>query len=1320
MLNAITPSNLFYNSCMTGIGRLLKCFPFAQKLTVGTPSISKHLQPSYMRKRIYTVSYMVVLLFAHFVAHTTPPTTTASGLFFNSVDGGSMRLNWTNGNGARRIVIMRASAPVTATPVNGTDYLSDESFGVGQAVAPGQFVVFDGTNTYADVRNLQPATVYHFAIYEYNGSNATTEYMTTAAVASNSTLLPPSTQADSLAITNVTGNSMKIAWKNGAGSRRIVLMRKAGPVNANPTDLVNYSGNGSFGSGTEIGSGNFVLFNGVSNSVTVTALSPSSTYHIAVFEANGSSTPVFLTVNPLTGSQQTLPRPTVAASNVNFAHIAATTMRVAWTDGNGARRIVVMRAGSAVTAVPADGVDYLNDGVAAFNSAPEITPGNKVVFDNASSTLDATGLQPNTTYYFKIFEYDGTGSAIAYQTASFGAGSQSTLAIPTTQASNLTFSNITGNSVTLTWTSGNGSKRVVLAKQGTPVDTVPVDLVSYSAQPNFGLGSMIGTGNYVVHNASGNSVTVTGLNTSTTYHFAVFEANGLSNSVYNITSPAINQVTTADRPTSPSSALGSTQIEGNSMRLSWIAGNGIRRIVVARANAPVDAVPQDGVDYLNPLSAAFNAAPEISAGQKVIYDNAGSFADVTGLTTGNVYHFKVFECSGTGTGTTYLTTNPASGSYATVAAPTTSATALVASNISSNGLTLTWTNGNGARRIVIAKQGSPVDALPVNYTYYSSSPNFTSATVLSGANRVVYSGSGNTVTLTHLNLNTTYHFAVIEYNGSIGPVYQSQPHLIGSVTTTSAPTLAPGNPTFSIVDGNKMRVSWSSGNGTRRIVVARAGSPVDAVPVNGVDYLTSATNTAPFNSAPEISAGQKVVYDNAGDYLDVTGLQPNTTYHFRIYEYSGTGSEISYLTSSFGSGSQATISAPTVQASNLSFTSVTSNSLLLSWTNGNGVRRLIIGKKGSAVDATPVDLTAYSGSTAFGLGNQLGSGNFVISANNVGNVTVTGLLAGTTYHFAVFEYNGTDGPLYLKPAATGVATTIGAPSGEATSAHGAVINQNSALLGWTNGSGNKRLVLMKKGGPVDAIPVNNASYFGNSFFGSGTQIGNGNYVVFNGIQNSVTVTNLESLSNYHFAVFEYNEFGATSQFLTNNPARAMITTSVLPVTLTGFKGRVENGKVKLEWTTLQELNSDRFEVERSGDGRNFTKVGHVLSAGTSSTRNNYQFIDVDPLKGKGYYRLKQVDRDRTAVNSNVVSVSIETKALVQQIITAHGTIKVQLSSTPAASTTAMIFDETGKALKKVLISSQQTDIDISGFPQGIYIVEITTRKEREASRFLKQ
>jgi hypothetical protein len=71
-----------------------------------------------------------------------------------------------------------------------------------------------------------------------------------------------------------------------------------------------------------------------------------------------------------------------------------------------------------------------------------------------------------------------------------------------------------------------------------------------------------------------------------------------------------------------------------------------------------------------------------------------------------------------------------------------------------------------------------------------------------------------------------------------------------------------------------------------------------------------------------------------------------------------------------------------------------------------------------------------------------------------------------------------------------------------------------------------------------------------------------------------------------------------------------------------FKGRYDGEVVILDWETINEIDCDNFEIERSEDQETFVAVGKVKGSGTTSSAIPYTFTDESPLKEQGYYRLR--------------------------------------------------------------------------------------------------
>jgi len=113
---------------------------------------------------------------------------------------------------------------------------------------------------------------------------------------------------------------------------------------------------------------------------------------------------------------------------------------------------------------------------------------------------------------------------------------------------------------------------------------------------------------------------------------------------------------------------------------------------------------------------------------------------------------------------------------------------------------------------------------------------------------------------------------------------------------------------------------------------------------------------------------------------------------------------------------------PNAQATTFSATNIGSSTMDVNWVRGTGDNVLVLARSGSAVNAGPSSGAAYTANTIFGSGDQIGTGNYVVYNGPGTSVSITGLSASTTYHYAIFEYNNMD-LCYLTPGLTGSAAT---------------------------------------------------------------------------------------------------------------------------------------------------------------------------------------------------------------------------------------------------------------------------------------------------------
>ena len=101
---------------------------------------------------------------------------------------------------------------------------------------------------------------------------------------------------------------------------------------------------------------------------------------------------------------------------------------------------------------------------------------------------------------------------------------------PAIQTSNIILSNITDNTMDVSWTDGDGSNRIIVVRE-TDLTGInfPADGKQYAANANIDAAPELNTGNLgnkVVYSGTGNSTTITGLLPGTNYTVTAFEFNG--------------------------------------------------------------------------------------------------------------------------------------------------------------------------------------------------------------------------------------------------------------------------------------------------------------------------------------------------------------------------------------------------------------------------------------------------------------------------------------------------------------------------------------------------------------------------------------------------------------------------------------------------------------------------------------------------------------------------------------------------------------------------------------------------------------------------
>ena len=172
--------------------------------------------------------------------------------------------------------------------------------------------------------------------------------------------------------------------------------------------------------------------------------------------------------------------------------------------------------------------------------------------------------------------------------------------------------------------------------------------------------------------------------------------------------------------------------------------------------------------------------------------------------------------------------------------------------------------------------------------------------------------------------------------------------------------------------------------------------------------------------------------------------------------------------------------------------------------------------------------------------------------------------------------------------------------------------------------------------------------------------------------------------------------------------------TAIPVTLTDIKAIQKNAGVQVEWTAQQEINIDRYEVERSQNGQQFTKLGTVAATGNSSVVTNYKLFDPNPYKGVSFYRIKIIETGQlkysriarvniTDNKENTISIypnPIEGNNIVLQMNLQKGKYTLYLTDNLGQQLVTKQLDHSGGSVTEIMEPA-------NGLAKGVYQLKLS-------------
>jgi phosphodiesterase/alkaline phosphatase D-like protein len=871
----------------------------------------------------------------------------------------------------------------SATSVNVyIEYGTTTSYGTTTAATPatlttpGSFIL--------TLSGLQANTTYHFIAYADGGTFGTATGNDMTFTTSNNTSIPEVN----------TNAAQSVSYYSATLEGNLIQVGSNSPVSV----YFNYGTTTNYG--TTIAASTPSMTATGAFSVNLTGLQPNTTYHFIAYAQDHASVVAY-------GTDMTFTTPSTSTPQVNTTTASGISTTGATVGG------FLTSLGSA-TSVNV----YIEYGTTtSYGTTTAATPATMTA--TGTFTLTLSGLQANTTYHFIAYADGGT----------FGTATGNDMTFTTSNNTSIPEVN-TNAAQSVSYYSATLEGNLIQVGSNSPVSVY----FNYGTTTNYGTTIAASTPSMTATGAF--SVNLTGLQPNTTYHFIAYAQDHASVVAYgtdmtfttpSTSTPQVNTTTASGISTTGATVGGFLTSLGSATSVNVYIEYGTTTSYGTTTAATPATMTATGTFTLTLSGLQANTTYHFIA-----YADGGTFGTATGndmtFTTSNntsipevntnaaqsvSYYSATLEGNLIQVGSNspvsvYFNYGTTTNYGTTIAASTPSMTATGAFSVNLTGLQpnttyhfiayaqdhasvvaygtdMTFTTPSTSTPQVntttasgISTTGATVggfltslgSATSVNvYIEYGTTTSYGTTTAATPA---TMTATGTfTLTLSGLQANTTYHFIAYADGGTFGTATGND-----MTFTTSNNTSIP-----EVNTNAAQSVSYYSATLEGNLIQVGSNSPVSV-------YFNYGTTT---NYGTTIAASTPSMTATGAFSVNLTGLQPNTTYHFIAYAQDH-ASVVAYGTDmTFTTPSTSTPQVNTTTASGISTTGATVGGFLTSLGSATSVNVYIeygtTTSYGTTTAATPATMTA--------------TGTFTL--------TLSGLQANTTYHFIAYADGGTFG-----------------------------------------------------------------------------------------------------------------------------------------------------------------------------------------------------------------------------------------------------------------------------------------------------------------------
>jgi trimeric autotransporter adhesin len=181
----------------------------------------------------------------------------------------------------------------------------------------------------------------------------------------------------------------------------------------------------------------------------------------------------------------------------------------------------------------------------------------------------------------------------------------------------------------------------------------------------------------------------------------------------------------------------------------------------------------------------------------------------------------------------------------------------------------------------------------------------------------------------------------------------------------------------------------------------------------------------------------------------------------------------------------------------------------------------------------------------------------------------------------------------------------------------------------------------------------------------------------------------------------------------------------LGIDILSFNGKELNGHANLYWTTNKETEPIQFEVEKSLDGINFTKIAFIMGRQSTSETNQYSFTD-SMFSTKTFYRISLINKRTHRTYSRIIQLLNNNEFSVSNVTSYfHSAISFDVSVNRYSKIDLVLLNSSGNIMKSTTMTAYNGTNNfvipnLASLTQGVYILQVRNNEKTFTVKTVKK